>query len=239
MQRLFISDLHLAEVASPQFQTLSRLLQVESKRVDEIYILGDLCEVWVGDDDDAPFAAALRDIIREASNNSRVAFVHGNRDFLIGAQFARQCRLELLGDPQPIDPQTVVAHGDQFCIDDNDYQQARRTLRSHAWQADILKQPLAQRRALAANLREQSIAAGANKPANIMDVNVVEVARVMTESGRKRLIHGHTHRPGVHAEAWGKRYVLGDWEHCGWLLREAEASEPQLECFALAGHYGT
>ena len=237
MQRLFISDLHLAEVASPQFQTLSRLLQVESKTVDEIYILGDLCEVWVGDDDDAPFATALGDIIRQASTNTRVAFVHGNRDFLIGERFARECSLELLSDPQPIDSYTIVAHGDQFCIDDEDYQQARRTLRSAAWQAGILKQSLTQRRELARHLREQSIAAGANKPANIMDVNIAEVARVMSESGRHRLVHGHTHRPGVHAEPWGKRYVLGAWEHCGWLLRETDASEPQLECFPLAGRY--
>ncbi len=163
--------------------------------------------------------------------------MHGNRDFLIGEVFARRCGLELLSDPDVIDSHTVIAHGDQFCIDDEDYQQARRTLRSAAWQASILKQPLAQRRELARNLREQSVAAGANKPANIMDVNVAEVARVMAESGRQRLVHGHTHRPGVHAEPWGKRYVLGPWEHCGWLLRETGASEPQLECFALTGRY--
>lgn len=236
MQRIFISDLHLADTESPQFQTLVRLLEEESERLAALYILGDLCEVWIGDDDDAPFALALRDLLARTSRSTEIALLHGNRDFLIGEQFAGQCGLKLLSDPYLLDQQTLIAHGDQFCLDDEAYQETRRTLRAPDWQTAILARSLEERRALARGMREQSMASNANKPANIMDVNAAEVGRVVRGSGASRLIHGHTHRPGVHAESWGKRFVLGAWEHCGWLLRQYDASEPQLECFPLAHH---
>ena len=233
MGRIFISDLHLAEVDSPQFQTFLRLLRTEAPTADALYILGDLCEVWVGDDDDGPFARALGDALVQASGLTRIFFIHGNRDFLIGEAFARQAGITLLDGPQQLDEGTLIAHGDEFCTDDVAYQDARRTLRSRQWQEEVLGRPLEERRGLARSMREQSIASSANKPANIMDVNRNEIARVMAASNASCLVHGHTHRPGVHDEPRGKRYVLGAWERCGWLLRQLDATELQLECFAL------
>ena len=118
-------------------------------------------------------------------------------------------------------------------MDDIAYQETRRTLRSSQWQQQIMSLSITERRTLAHDMREQSRAANANKPANIMDANPNEVTRLMAQSRANRLIHGHTHRPGKHSEPWGIRYVLGPWEHCGWLLRQRGASDPQLECFPL------
>jgi len=238
VMNVYISDLHLSDPLQPQFLTLSAMLAVESQAASQIFILGDLCEIWVGDDDDGVLAQALRDLIRLTTRHCPVYVMHGNRDFLLGAQFADDTGCQLLEDPYLLPNATLLAHGDGFCVDDEAYQAVRKTLRSPQWQADILSQSLAQRRALAARMREESIAVNANKAENIIDVNDVEVARVVHESGAQRLIHGHTHRPGVHDEPWGQRCVLGAWEHCGWLAREHEGII-DLECFALTDRYGT
>lgn len=235
---VYISDLHLSDAAEPQFRTLNAMLEQESQNASAIFILGDLCEVWVGDDDDGELANALRDLIATTAKRCPVYLLHGNRDFLIGAQFADTTGCQLLEDPYLLPNGTLLAHGDAFCTDDLEYQEVRKTLRSSRWQADILSQSLEARRALAQGMRERSIATNANKADNIMDVNESEVARVVTDAGAKRLIHGHTHRPGIHESHWGQRYVLGAWEHCGWLVRE-RAELIQLECFALTGRYGT
>ena len=238
MQRIFLSDLHLSAVEAPQFATLKALLEAECRRVDAIYVLGDLCEVWVGDDDDSPFADALRTALRNAAQHTQVLLMHGNRDFLLGETFAAQCDCTLIADPYSIDDDTLATHGDAFCVDDVEYQQVRALLRSPAWQEDVLNRSLSERRALAQGMREQSLASNANKADNIMDVAAAEVARVAAERGASRIIHGHTHRPGVHCVGWGTRYVLGAWDHCGWLLRDSGAKR-QLECFPLTGRYGT
>ncbi len=238
VHRIYLSDLHLSDTEEPQFRTLTALLALESRRVDAIYILGDLCEVWVGDDDDSDFADALRNALADASRYTRVLVMHGNRDFLLGQAFAEQCGCELIVDPYLADAQTLLTHGDAFCIDDEEYQRVRSLLRSKAWQEDVLSRSLTERRVLAQHMREQSIVSNANQAENIMDVATVEVARIAIEYGAKRIIHGHTHRPGVHAADWGTRYVLGAWDYCGWLLRDAGAT-PQLECFRLTGRYGT
>lgn len=234
MHRIFVSDLHLATVDSLQFRSLCELLTRECERVDTIYLLGDLVEAWVGDDDDGPLASALAHALADASRQCDVAFLHGNRDFLVGETFAKRCDLQLLQGASAIDADTGVAHGDEFCVDDLDYQRLRSTVRSPAWQAEILAKPVAERRQLARALREQSHAANANKPENIMDVNAGEVQRCMAQLGVRWLVHGHTHRPGVHHHDWGVRYVLGDWAHCGWLVRQRDLNPPELECFALA-----
>ncbi len=235
---VYISDLHLNDPAEPQFRTLAAMLAQESQNAAALYILGDLCEVWVGDDDDGELATALRELLATTASRCPVYLLHGNRDFLIGARFADSTGCQLLEDPYLLPNGTLLAHGDAFCTDDLEYQAARRTLRSAQWQADILSQSLDARRALTRKMREQSIATNANKADNIMDVNQGEVARVVADAGARRLIHGHTHRPGIHESHWGKRYVLGAWEHCGWLIRE-QAELIQLECFALTGRYGT
>jgi len=230
VRRLFASDLHLADPDGRCMRAFEDLLA--RSRADEVYLLGDLCEVWVGDDDDGPLARRFVATLRRAADQADVFVMPGNRDFLFGEAFAAQTGARLIPDPHPLGNGVLLAHGDAFCIDDEAYQQARRMLRSPAWQADVLARSLAERRALAEQMREQSRRTNANKAENIMDVAPAEVARVMAEHGAGTLIHGHTHRPAVHAEPWGRRYVLGAWEHCGWYLLETDG-EYSLRCFAL------
>jgi len=239
MRRLFNSALHLTEVDSPQNRAFVRLQQTARPHADQLYILGDLCEVWVGDDDDAPLPCALQDALRTASTDLALFFLPGNRDFLLGNDFAAQCGLTLLTDPCRLDDATLITHGDQYCTDDTDYQRMRQMMRSNAWQQEILSRSLDERRALAATLREHSIATKANKPANIMDVNAAAIENALNDHSTRWLIHGHTHRPGVHAHGSGKRFALGAWEHCGWMVEQNGVSEPQLSCFRLADRYET
>ena len=239
MTRVFLADLHLERPDTAAFRTFNALLEIESRRAEAIYLLGDLCEVWVGDDDDGPLARGLRMALRRASRRSRVFLLHGNRDFLFGHQFALDCGITLRDEPWLLDDGTLLAHGDAFCIEDHAYQALRAEFRSASWQQAVLSRSLEERRALASNLREQSRRTNANKAQNIMDVTVAEVDRVARELGASALIHGHTHRPGRHRHAWGERYVLGAWERCGWLLRAPSGAPMQLECFALTGRYET
>jgi UDP-2,3-diacylglucosamine hydrolase len=229
LRRLYVADLHLADPATPQFQTLARLLDETAGDVDEIYFLGDLCEVWVGDDDDGPLAHALAELLQTIAQRTQLSFMAGNRDFLLGRDFAAATGITLLDDPHPLPDGTLLAHGDAFCTDDTAYQATRALVRSTAWRTEILGRGLSDRRQLARELREQSRATNANKPENIMDVNAATVSRVAMEHGARVLIHGHTHRPGIHRESWGTRYVLGAWERCAWLLLE-EDGQFRLEC---------
>ena len=234
--QLFLSDLHLDDPHSRAFRTFAALIQAEAPGVDAITILGDLCEVWVGDDDDGPLARALIELLSEATRFCPIYLMHGNRDFLFGERFASETGVRLLEDPCLLDDGTLLAHGDAFCIDDDEYQQIRITLRSADWQRSILSQSLTERRALASAMRSQSQQTNANKAQNIMDVADREIERVMREHAATRLIHGHTHRPGEHVHELGKRYVLGAWDSCGWLLRMT-SSNIRLECFPLTGRY--
>jgi len=231
--RLFLSDLHLEDPQTPSFRTFDTLLTREAPRASGIYILGDLCEVWVGDDDDGPLAAALADVLRRTTRHCPVFVMRGNRDFLLQQPFADAAGCRLIDDPHLLQDGTLLSHGDLLCVDDHAYQQTRARLRAPDWQAQILSRPLAERRVLAAALRQQSRIANANKAANIMDVSRPEVDRLMRRFDASRLIHGHTHRPAVHREAAGKRFVLGAWERCGWLLRQ-RVERLDLECFSLA-----
>lgn len=232
--RVFLSDLHLEDPGSPSFKSFAELLARESAQAAEIYILGDLTEVWVGDDDDGALAVALKDLLRKTSQNCRVLVMHGNRDFLFGERLAEETGIELIEDPHLLADGTLLAHGDAFCIDDEEYQQVRGLFRSKEWQQDILNQSLEARRELARNLRVESRKTNANKAENIMDVAEREVRRVVEQTGASRLIHGHTHRPGRHRGDWGDRWVLGAWEWCGWLARQMAPGEaPQLECIPL------
>jgi UDP-2,3-diacylglucosamine hydrolase len=232
--RVFLSDLHLEDPESSGFRSFAELLALESARAAEIYILGDLTEVWVGDDDDGPLAVALKDLLRKTAQNCRVLVMHGNRDFLFGERLAEETGIELIEDPHLLSDGTLLAHGDAFCIDDEEYQQVRALFRSAQWQQDILSQSLEARRELARNLRAESRKTNANKAENIMDVAEREVRRVVEQTGATRLIHGHTHRPGRHRADWGDRWVLGAWERCGWLARQlAPGDPPQLECIPL------
>lgn len=233
--RLYLSDLHLEDPDSSTFRTFAALMDRESATAEEIHILGDLTEVWVGDDDDGPLATALVEVLARAAGRCAVSVMHGNRDFLFGESFARAAGVTLLADPHRLDDGTLLAHGDAFCTDDDAYQELRTLFRSRQWQEDILSQPVDARRAFARNLRAQSQETNANKAENIMDVAGLEVDRVAAEVHASRIIHGHTHRPGRHRHAWGYRYVLGAWERCAWIARQQPGAEPQLECLPLLG----
>lgn len=238
MKRLFISDLHLADPSSGIFGAFVDLMQVEAPEVDEIYILGDLVEMWVGDDDDSECAQALRHVLSQASQEAQVFLVHGNRDFLFGEAFASASGATILPDPYLLDGHILLSHGDRYCTDDEAYQQARAMLRSESFQQDLLQRSLAERQALGKQMRAQSIETNANKSDEIMDVNADAIALAMQSHGADTLIHGHTHRPGVYPQRGAtsfKRIVLGDWQDCGWVCRQDD-DQWSLECFPL-NHY--
>lgn len=240
-RRLFVADVHLQpepETAElDHWAAFAGLLRYQAGRVDEIYILGDLCEMWIGDDDDSVLVAALTKLLTELTPTTAVFFMPGNRDFLLGAKFAARTGMTLLADPVQLADGTILTHGDALCTDDEPYQQMRALLRSGAWQADILAKSLDERRAFGAALRERSKAENSNKAGNIMDVNEQAVTRLCTEfappTGTHQLfVHGHTHRPGLHPVQdlpLTQRVVLGAWERCGWwAIQDTTANSPPI-----------
>ena len=239
MHRLFISDLHLDDPNSPQFLRFVECLAEEALAVDEIYILGDLVEMWIGDDDDSPLAAALTNALANACAHCSVFLMHGNRDFLFKEQFAERTGVHLIDDPHLPDPALLLCHGNLLCTDDAEYQILRKQLRGDPWQQQFLAQSLAQRRAFGEDLRRRSQQENANKTESIMDANAAAIAQLMSENSAPTLIHGHTHRPGLDTlNANQRRIVLGPWERCGWLCRQRDKNF-ELQCFSLARHYGT
>ncbi len=228
MATLFIADLHL-DPARPQITTLFEhyLSGDEVRRADALYILGDLVEAWIGDDDDAELPARIAVATRAVRDAGvPVYFMVGNRDFLLGPAFAERAGLSLLDDGAVHDihgRRTLLMHGDVLCTDDIAYQAVRRQVRTPEWQAQILAMPLQARRAFAAKAREDSRAHTGSSMESIMDVNDGAVAEAMRKAGVTRLIHGHTHRPAIHAfELDGdpaERIVLGDWYEHGSVLR--------------------
>ncbi|KZX60171.1 UDP-2,3-diacylglucosamine diphosphatase [Halioglobus sp. HI00S01] len=222
MQRtLFISDLHLDPARPDVIRALAAFLD-HNTDCDALYILGDLFEVWVGDDDDAPLVAEMRDRFQAFTKaGPSLYFIHGNRDFLLGDDFATACGGQLLPDPTLIElygTPTLLMHGDSLCTLDEEYMQFRAMARSPAWRDEILSKPLDERRAIAAHIRAASSEGNSNKAEDIMDVTPIEVDKIMVEASVSRLIHGHTHRPARHQVANGERIVLGDWEASGWYI---------------------
>jgi len=231
---LFISDLHL-DPERPQITRLFReFLQNEAREAQALYILGDLFEAWIGDDDDAPLAREIADAlfaVRDAG--VPVYFMHGNRDFLLGHDYAARAGMRLLPDPSVVmlygEP-VLLMHGDLLCTDDVAYQEFRAQSRSPAWREAMLAQPLAIRRALAGQARtasrahQQALKTGERAQfETITDVASHTVESTLIRYGIKTLIHGHTHRPAVHSvQASGAQYtriVLGDWYEQGSVLR--------------------
>jgi UDP-2,3-diacylglucosamine hydrolase len=225
---LFIADLHLDD-SRPQITTLFErfLASGEVRQADALYILGDLVEAWIGDDDDAELPARIARATRAVRDAGvPVYFMAGNRDFLLGAAFAERAGMQRLDDGTThtlYGRPTLLMHGDLLCTDDIAYQQVRAQVRTPQWQAQVLAMPLPARRAFAAKAREDSRAHTGATQETIMDVNAAAVAETMRQAGVTRLIHGHTHRPAVHAfELEGQpaeRIVLGDWYEQGSVLR--------------------
>ncbi len=223
---LFISDLHLDPERPRITQLFMEFLAGEARGADALYILGDLFEAWIGDDAvpaDHPVLQAMRAL---ADAGVPLWVMRGNRDFLLGADFARATGAQLLPDPSivVIDGEPVLlSHGDALCTDDHDYQRFRATVRDPQWQKNFLAMSVEERKAYAARARTESSERNQSIDDYLMDVNADEVTAVMRRHAVRRLIHGHTHRPAVHDfELDGspaQRIVLGDWYEQGSVLR--------------------
>lgn len=224
---VFISDLHLAQDEPAITERFQRFLRDIDGRAEVLYILGDLFEIWIGDDELAePFQAGIANALRSLSERgTALRIMHGNRDFLLGPAFMSACGAEPLPDPTIVDLfgiPTLLMHGDSLCIDDQPYQDFRRQVRDPAWQQAFLARPIEERRAIARQYREDSRDAQTGKTMAILDVNAGEVLDALRDSTCPRMIHGHTHRPARHhVEVDGTpcvRWVLPDWSAGGGYL---------------------
>lgn len=230
----FIADLHLSENRPDISACFLRFLESDAIEAEKLYILGDLFEAWVGDDDDSPFLKTIADALTKLSQSGTIIYyIHGNRDFLIGKRYAKQASMQLLPEVDTIDlygRHVVIMHGDTLCTRDVDYQVFRKKSRSWWWQAAIKSLPLFIRKKIAADYRKKSATATATKSQEIMDVTESEVIVCLQKYQSQLLIHGHTHRPAIHEiSANGesaKRIVLGDWyEQGAWLKVTANSIE--------------
>ncbi|MDR1076840.1 MAG: UDP-2,3-diacylglucosamine diphosphatase [Xanthomonadaceae bacterium] len=234
MTTLFISDLHLDSSRPETTASFERFLRDEAAKADALYILGDLFEAWLGDDDPSAEGARVATALRAISDAGvLVHFIRGNRDFLLGEDYARRAGMRILPDPTVIDlygKPALILHGDLLCTDDAAYQQFRAQSRNPAWQAQMLAQPLPVRQAIAQQARAASFARQSEMQQKdrtqyetITDVAPATVDEFFTRYGIDTMIHGHTHRPAIHElEADGKRrrrIVLGDWYDQGSILR--------------------
>lgn len=232
----FISDLHLSANAPATYTAWRHYL--ESTPADAVFILGDLFEVWVGDDavrDDA-VSAAVRPpttsfenrcarVLGQAARRLALYFMHGNRDFLVGRRLLAICNAKLLADPTVLvfhghkDQRWLLSHGDLLCLGDVDYQQFRQQVRDPQWQRDFLAKPLAERQTIAHALRQQSQQHQAErKQSGVSDADVDSAAarQWLQAANARTLIHGHTHKPAVHDLGHGlARVVLSDWDSDG------------------------
>jgi UDP-2,3-diacylglucosamine hydrolase len=216
---LFISDLHLDAQRPATTELFIRFLGDRARRAGALYILGDLFEAWIGDDDDSAHAVTVCDALKSCTDTGVPVFImHGNRDFLLGGRFTQRSGARLLDDPSSVDlygEQVLLTHGDLLCTDDTQYQDYRREVRTRGWQQAFLARSLDERRRLAADMRDASYSAQQHKPENITDVSSAAVNAMMQQHGVRQLIHGHTHRPGIHEFSLNgvavKRMVLGDW----------------------------
>ncbi len=227
MTTLFISDLHL-DADSPQIAAqFIALLESESRDADALYILGDLFESWIGDDDPNEHYAMIKQALRElVDQDVPVYFMHGNRDFMIGEDFATETGVKILPDPYVLEihgTRVLLSHGDAYCTDDVEYQEVRKMTRDPQWQAMMLTKPVQERLEFAARAREASLAHGDAVNEDITDVNGEAIEQALREADVGIMLHGHTHRPHVHSlTVDGRdctRIVLGDWFERGSVVR--------------------
>jgi len=223
----FIADLHLAENRPDITACFLTFLKDEAPKTNKLYILGDLFESWIGDDDDSEFVTTIAAALLLLKNTgTNIFYIHGNRDFLLGKRYAKKSGITLLPEVTLIDlygQATIIMHGDTLCTRDVAYQKFRKKSRSWWWQKLVKSLPLFVRRKIAADYRKKSAAATAKKSQDIMDVTDSEVIACLENYQSLRLIHGHTHRPYVHDvqltnKQQAQRIVLGDWyEQGAWL----------------------
>lgn len=223
MYKIFISDLHLDEKTSKITDIFLNLLHEESGKAEELYILGDFFEVWVGDDNLTTFNLSIMEALKKAVHKGLKIFImHGNRDFLLGKKFIRKTGCILLPDEYVIDlygRKTLLLHGDTLCTKDKSYLRFRKKSRNFFIQQLFLLKSLEKRRLLAKKYRAMSVSHTRETEASLLDVTQSEVEKVMRHYQVNTLIHGHTHKPATHSftlnEESATRIVLGAWHECG------------------------
>ncbi len=217
---IFISDLHLAIEKKEITRRFLDFLQTRACSAQAIYILGDLFDTWIGDDDTTPPINRIKSSLKQLTESgTRVFFLHGNRDFLIADKFCNETGIEAIDEYTVIDlnnTSTLLTHGDLLCTDDTAYQAFRKKSRTHEWQQNVLSKPLLLRLIAARWYRFRSYFHKRKKSNDIMDVNQETVEAVMRNYGCHQLIHGHTHRPATHHFRLDKkpaaRHVLAEWK---------------------------
>ena len=222
MSSCFISDLHLDHKREDIKKAFFKFLESEAYEFKNLYILGDLFEVWIGDDFEDDFTNQVISKLKKFSqSNKNIYIMHGNRDFLLGEKFAEKCGAKLIPDPLILDgkgKKIMLSHGDIFCTDDMEYQDFKEKVRNEKWKIEFLSKNLRDREEIAKNLRKESSVKNANKQDYLMDVNKSEVEKIAQENKIEILIHGHVHRPKIHNEVFGQRIVLGDWDKKYWFI---------------------
>ncbi len=238
MATYFISDVHLCEEARDSARLFFHFIESLPSDTDAVYVLGDLFEAYIGDDDDDAFNVRVKSALRSITQRDiRLYYQRGNRDFLYGDAFAGQTQGLLLDDETVIDlygTPTLVLHGDQLCTDDKPYQQFRALVRGSKWRGEFMMKPLAERRLIAKEMRRKSMESQQNKSDYISDVNADALHAAMTTHRVSHVIHGHTHRPAVHPLSNGQRVVLGDWHDNAKIIR-ADKNGVQLLTLTMAG----
>ncbi len=221
---LLCSDIHLSDANPALTEAFCAWIERSSQRIspESLLVLGDLFDAWVGDDvlvsHQSECAQTIANLFElQALKGIRIGLMHGNRDFLIGQQFAKQCNAQLLSDPCVLTVSSgltvALTHGDQLCTQDSDYQAFRQQVRAARWQDDFLAKPLKQRLEVAHHLRAQSELEKTTKSMEIMDITPAEAERLAEQLAADVVLHGHTHRPGLSPMSNGrKRWVLPDWE---------------------------
>ena len=241
---LLISDLHLQTARPDLTRAFHVFLECHATQASALFILGDLFNVWVGDDDDAPLCREISRALHQlATSGTAVYLFHGNRDFLLGLDYAAECGAALLSEPYVLEHfgrTYLLLHGDVLCTRDSDYQNFRSMVRDSRWQQQFLARPLAERRAFAEQARTQSLSMSSNKPSDIMDVTQSAVEEMLLEHRVPIMIHGHTHRPAVHKfsrENTGyERIVIGDWDEYGWFVQLDGSGAQQYRFDLQSGH---
>ena len=237
MTTLFLSDLHVSDQHPEISEHLEEFLLSEGSKADRIFVLGDLFEYWLGDDDPNPIFKEIKQLFKKLSDkNISIFFIHGNRDFLIGESFAEETGCHILHDPHVIDlygKKVLISHGDIFCTDDKEYQLFRNQTRDPAWKESILSKSLSFREEFAKQARLESSKHTSSKKNEIMDVNKEEILKMYEKYNVDIIIHGHTHRPAIHDVFFNgrncQRIVLGDWYEQGSILKCDETGFDLIE----------
>lgn len=238
MKQIFISDLHLKTLDDPITARFFTFIDTIASTADQLYILGDFFEYWLGDDHQTALSEAVASRLQALSQKGiTLFFMPGNRDFLLKEHYAQQCHMQLLPDPYRLPaPQasTLLTHGDSLCTDDLEYQKLRPMLRNAEWQRAFLAKPIAERIAFATQARQQSQESqqqAQSKGYGLVDVNLDAVDTLLQTHQCDRLIHGHTHRPNHHQACQGhaSRWVLSDWDHQVTYLEINANQAPELK----------